>query len=167
MLLLVIAADRATVAVLAGGVDRAYPAKHATLLERIVATDLVVESPCARVPRNDPGGTDPARRPGLARCRDRLWKLVRSCTRELRYAANRVELMLPSRVRTASRRKTRPGRRLGDLSPARHALVRSPATSAKLLPRRSIPAAVADQPPSTAHAVGARTTDQWRTRWAG
>ena len=61
ILLLLIAADRATVAVLAGGVDRAYPAKHATPLERIVATGLVVESPCAGCPGHDPGGTDPAR----------------------------------------------------------------------------------------------------------
>jgi DNA processing protein len=54
-LLLLIAADRATVAVLAGGVDRAYPAKHATLLERIVATGRVVESPWPRVPRTRSG----------------------------------------------------------------------------------------------------------------
>jgi hypothetical protein len=102
-LLLLIAADRATVAVLAGGVDRAYPAKHATLLERIVATGLWSSRRAQGCPGHDPGGTDPARRPGLARCRDRLWKLVRRVPgAELRYAANRVELMLPSRVSTAS-----------------------------------------------------------------
>ena len=43
--------DGATVAVLACGIDRAYPAAHATLLERIAATGLVVsEYPPGSVP---------------------------------------------------------------------------------------------------------------------
>jgi hypothetical protein len=79
-LLLLIAADMATVAVLAGGVDRAYPAKHATLLERIAATGLVVESPCAGCPDTIRAALTQRERRGLARCRDRLWKLVRSCS---------------------------------------------------------------------------------------
>ena len=46
-----LAADGATVAVLACGVDRAYPAGHATLLQRIAATGLVVsEYPPGSVP---------------------------------------------------------------------------------------------------------------------
>jgi DNA processing protein len=46
-----LAADGATVAVLACGVDRAYPAGHATLLQRIAGTGLVVsEYPPGSVP---------------------------------------------------------------------------------------------------------------------
>jgi DNA processing protein len=46
-----LAVDGATVAVLACGVDRVYPAGHATLLERIAATGLVVsEYPPGSVP---------------------------------------------------------------------------------------------------------------------
>ncbi len=46
-----LAGDGATVAVLACGVDRAYPASHATLLDRIAATGLVVtEYPPGGVP---------------------------------------------------------------------------------------------------------------------
>ena len=46
-----LAVDGATVAVLACGVDRVYPAAHATLLERIAATGLVVsEYPPGSVP---------------------------------------------------------------------------------------------------------------------
>ena len=46
-----LAVDGATVAVLACGIDRAYPAAHAALLERIAATGLVVsEYPPGSVP---------------------------------------------------------------------------------------------------------------------
>jgi hypothetical protein len=82
-LLIFIAADRAaTVAVLAGGVDRAYPAKHATLLESGSRPQASWSSRRAQgAPDTIRAALTQRERRGLARCRDRLWKLVRSCSR--------------------------------------------------------------------------------------
>jgi hypothetical protein len=64
--------------------------------ERIAATGLVVKSPCAGCPGHDPGGTDPAR---TAWSRPVPGQAVEAGAvvfpgAELRYAANRAELML-------------------------------------------------------------------------